>query len=96
MAKLRMAHASMHGARKPPGPIKLNARPYSLSETEAKCDYDYVQILYTNGKTMQKLCGSGSLSPITSTGNKMTVKFHSDYSNRMKGWKFKIFIYTFC
>ena len=23
MAKLRMAHASTHGARKPPGPIKM-------------------------------------------------------------------------
>ena len=26
IAKLRMAHASMHGARKPPGPIKINWR----------------------------------------------------------------------
>ena len=55
-------------------------------EAEAKCGYDYVHLFDTNGKSIQKLCGSGSLSPITSTGNKMTVKFHSDYYGNMKGF----------
>ena len=30
MAKLRMAHASTHGARKPPGPISRQIQPYLI------------------------------------------------------------------
>ena len=36
MAKLCMAHAGTHGARKPPGP-KLKRHPYSLHSTEILC-----------------------------------------------------------
>ena len=36
MAKLRMAHASTHGARKPPGPKKERKRERKLVKTMAK------------------------------------------------------------
>ena len=36
MAKLRMAHASTHGARKPPGPKKERERERKLVITMAK------------------------------------------------------------
>ena len=37
MAKLRMAHASTHGARKPPGPIE-HRMEYALGQTNGKDD----------------------------------------------------------
>ena len=37
MAKLRMAHASTHGARKPPGPITMRLPELTVSEWARKC-----------------------------------------------------------
>ena len=42
MAKLRMAHASTHGARKPPGP-KIDSKEMSVEKFELK---DYFKSLH--------------------------------------------------
>ena len=40
MAKLRMAHANTHGARKPPGPKEINARkPTSIYFSREKIHF---------------------------------------------------------
>ena len=49
------------------------------------CQYDYVQISF--GSFQEKYCGSSKPSPITSSGNTMTVTFHTDYSENFKGFK---------
>ena len=36
MAKLRMVHASKHGARKPPGPTNFQPREFPRSGSKAK------------------------------------------------------------
>ena len=44
----------------------------------------YFQISY--GTFSKKYCGASKPDPITSTGNTMKVKFHSDYSVVRKGF----------
>ena len=53
-------------------------------ETHSSCGYDYVQVSF--GSSKQKYCGATKPGPITSTTNKMTVTFHSDYSENYKGF----------
>ena len=56
MAKLRMAHASTHSARKPPGPITLTEYPLSGSKAmsverekrEIKSESGGVRIFFFN------------------------------------------------
>ena len=50
-------------------------------ESANRCRYDYVEI---NG---EKYCGSSKPSPVISSGNTLTITFHSDYSVIRSGFK---------
>lgn len=60
-------------------------------ETSHNCEYDSLEVY--NGATKEprnrvaKLCGSQLPDPITSTGNEMILRFHSDFSVAFKGFK---------
>ena len=57
-------------------------------EPDSGCSYDYVKVLDTDGTTqLAKLCGDSIPSPIKSSGNKLTVIFHSDHSVQKKGFQ---------
>ena len=64
--------------------IKLTFDSFDL-EDHASCEYDYVRISY--GSFDEKYCGPNKPSPIISSGNTMTVLFHSDGSETFKGFK---------
>jgi len=63
--------------------IQLTFNSFDL-EDDASCSYDYVQISY--GTFSKKYCGASKPDPVTSTGNTMNVKFHSDESVVKKGF----------
>ena len=63
--------------------VELTFESFEL-ELHSSCGYDYVQVSF--GSTKQKYCGSTKPGPITSSGKKMTVLFHSDYSENYKGF----------
>jgi len=63
--------------------IQLTFNSFDL-EDDASCSYDYVQISY--GTFSKKYCGASKPDPVTSTGNTMKVKFHSDNSVVKKGF----------
>jgi len=63
--------------------IQLTFNSFDL-EDDASCSYDYVQISY--GTFSKKYCGASKPDPVTSTGNTMNVKFHSDDSVVKKGF----------
>jgi len=63
--------------------VQLTFESFEL-EAQANCGYDYLEISYDSFK--QKICGSVKPGPLKSTGNTMTVKFYSDYSETMKGF----------
>ena len=59
-------------------------------ESNSRCSYDYVEI--SHGTYSQKFCGSSLLYPadssgITSSGNTMTVRFHTDFSVNYSGFR---------
>ena len=60
-------------------------------ETSHNCEYDSLEVY--NGATKElrnrvaKLCGSELPDPILSTGNEMILRFHSDFSVALKGFK---------
>lgn len=60
-------------------------------ETSHNCEYDSLEVY--NGASKEprnrvaKLCGSQLPDPITSTGNEMILRFHSDFSVAFKGFK---------
>ena len=66
--------------------IQLTFESFDL-EAHPDCRYDYVQI--SHGSSQQKYCGSNKPTPIISSGNTMTVTFHSDDSKNVKGFKAK-------
>merc|ERR1719431_1215074 len=67
--------------------IELTFQDFSV-ESHAKCDYDYVKVVDSDGKTeLGKLCGDATPSTMRSSGNKMTVIFHSDENVNKKGFK---------
>ena len=67
--------------------IRLTFTDFDL-EVDSGCAYDYVKVLDTDGTTqMAKLCGDSIPSPIKSSGNNLTVVFHSDYSVNKKGFQ---------
>ena len=68
------------------GRIKLTFESFDL-EANSDCRYDYVQI--SNEYSQQKYCGSRNPGPIISSGNTMTVTFHSDDSENGNGFKAK-------
>merc|ERR1712107_267708 len=55
-------------------------------EPHGSCDYDYVQVLNTDNSQLVKACGTTKPVVLKSTGNKMTVVFHSDGSVVHKGF----------
>ena len=60
-------------------------------EAGDNCQYDFLEVSNgaTRGRTngVAKLCGSQLPDPITSTGNEMILRFHSDSSVALKGFK---------
>ena len=64
--------------------IKLTFESFDL-ESHSRCKYDYVKITFESEE--EKYCGSSMPSPIISSGNTMTVVFHSDYSVNRNGFK---------
>jgi cubilin len=65
--------------------IELTFTAFSI-EAEANCGYDYVQVLNTDNSQLVKACGTNKPSVLKSTGNKMTVVFHSDSSEVKTGF----------
>ena len=63
--------------------IKLTFDSFDL-EANYYCSYDYVQVSF--GSVEEKHCGSTKPEPIISSGNNMTVTFHSDYSVNHAGF----------
>ena len=67
--------------------IKLTFTDFDL-EDDPGCAYDYVSVVDTDGTTqLAKLCGDSIPSAIKSSGNKLTVVFHSDQSVTKKGFE---------
>merc|ERR1712227_846269 len=66
--------------------IKLTFVDFNI-EAHSSCRYDYVQVLDTSGAQLIKKCGSTVPSVIMSSGNRLTVKFHSDSSVTLKGFR---------
>jgi len=64
--------------------IKLTFESFDL-ESHSRCKYDYVKITFESEE--EKYCGSSMPSPIISSGNTMTVVFHSDYSVNRNGFR---------
>merc|ERR1712062_357725 len=64
--------------------IQLTFESFDL-EAHSDCGYDYVQI--SHGSFQQRYCGSSKPGPIISSGNTMTVTFHSDHSVNGNGFK---------
>ena len=64
--------------------IKLTFESLDI-EAHASCRWDWVQVSF--GSEEQKYCGSNKPSPIISSGNTMTVLFHSDQSVTHNGFK---------
>merc|ERR1719239_1009383 len=68
------------------GGLELTFDDFVLELSDG-CNLDYVQVLdKSTGVSSAKLCGSELPGPITSTGN-MTVVFHSDSSDRFRGFR---------
>ena len=67
--------------------IELTFTAFDL-EANSNCAYDYVKVLDTDGTTqLAKLCGDSLPSKIKSSGNKLTVVFHSDVDINKKGFQ---------
>jgi len=71
--------------------IKLDFTAFDV-EYEANCGYDWVQVKDTDGSPLgntasKKFCGTTLPPSLTSTGNKMTVVFRSDYDVVKKGFQ---------
>ena len=64
--------------------IKLTFESFAV-ESHSSCRYDYVLISF--GSVSQKYCGTDRPSPIMSSGNAMTVTFHSDHSVSLSGFR---------
>ena len=64
--------------------IKFTFESFAL-EAQSSCEYDYVQISY--GSFEEKYCGSSKPRSLISSGNSMTVVFHSDDTNNGNGFK---------
>ena len=54
-------------------------------EGHSSCRYDYVKV--SHGSVEEKYCGSSKPDPIISSGNTMTVLFHSDQSVNGNGFR---------
>ena len=68
--------------------IELTFESFDIEDCEwanCNCAYDYVLVSFDT--VDQKYCGSTKPDPIVSSGNTMTVSFHSDYSVNLNGFK---------
>jgi cubilin len=71
--------------------IVLNLLDFYI-EYEASCNYDYVTIYDGYGQfapLIVKKCGLATSGQFTSTGQYMTIVFHSDSTDSFKGFKFQ-------
>ena len=71
--------------------VKLTFTDFDV-EFHHSCSYDWVQIQDTDGSLLgdgpsKKFCGNTLPPTITSSGNKMTVIFHSDLDVTTKGFQ---------
>ena len=66
--------------------ILLTFEDFQL-ESHSGCDYDYVKVLNSDGKQLWKGCGKEMPPVLESSGNKMTIVFHSDGSGRYRGFR---------
>ena len=68
--------------------ILLNILPFQL-EPHSNCNYDKVEIYDgadVNARKFGPFCGTDSPADLTSSGNKLYVKFKSDGSHTYKGF----------
>jgi len=56
-------------------------------EDHSTCGYDFVEVLDSDQRQMMKKCGSSKPEKVISSANSLTVRFHSDSSVTMKGFK---------
>jgi len=68
--------------------VKFTVEDFEL-EANSNCRYDYVQFLEADGSEISKICGSTIPSPVFTSGNGASVKFHSDHSVTKKGFRIK-------
>jgi len=66
--------------------IELTFSDFAI-ENAPSCSWDYVEVLDSDNSQMLKTCGYTPPGVVTSTGNTMTVKFHSDGVVDHKGFK---------
>jgi len=66
--------------------IELTFSDFAI-EYQASCSWDYVEVLDSDNSQMLKACGDENPGVVTSKGNTMTVKFHSDYIGVKKGFR---------
>ena len=66
--------------------IELTFEDFQL-ESDTGCDYDYVKVLNSDEKQLWKGCGKEMPPVLKSSGNKMTIVFHSDGSGRYRGFR---------
>lgn len=58
-------------------------------ESHPSCGYDYVELLdghESNSHVLGKFCGDDKPPKLTASGNRMSVKFHSDVSKEYRGF----------
>mgnify|MGYP001793038226 CR=1 FL=1 len=70
--------------------VQLTFETFEL-ESSTGCRYDYIEFRdgSSTSPSIGKYCGSTTPSPILSSGRSLFVKFHSDGSRTMKGFKAK-------
>jgi hypothetical protein len=74
--------------------VTLNFEIFEVSINPPPCQYDYVEIRDGGDQTSELLgrfCGKTLPGSITSTGNQLFVKFHSDLSTSRKGFSASFF-----
>ena len=60
-------------------------------EKHSQCRYDWVEVIDENGQQLlPRSCGTTKPSDFISVTNKATVRFHSDYSVRKRGFDLKL------
>ena len=65
--------------------IKLSFTVMDI-ERDTRCAYDYVQALDTDGGEIATWCGTSIPNDVYSSGNKMSIIFKSDSSERGQGF----------
>ena len=75
-------------------PVLIQFDPLFDIESHSSCNYDYLEVREgasaRNNLIVSKLCGDTNPDPIQSTGNSMTLIFHSDNSISRAGFKITV------